>query len=219
MTRYLATAAAVAGLAAAVGCQGGAPTLFGYKLGAGALYDPNVQTVYVPTFSNRAFQTTPSRGLEVDLQREVVRQIGQRTKFKVVSDPERADTELLANVVGLDKTVQNRNQQNLIREADMVLSVDVLWRDLRSGEVLSAPKRGRQPGPAGVPVIPADSPPVFDPTNPAPPPPEVVQFALPTRLVATGRELPELGESTTTAEQRAVRAMAIQIVQMMERPW
>jgi hypothetical protein len=175
--------------------------------------------VYVPTFSNRAFQTTPYRGIEVDLQRAVVREIGKRTRFKVISDPERADTELQANVVGIDKTVLNRNLQNLIREADLVLSVDVLWRDLRSGEVLSAPKRGRQPGPAGVPVIPGDPPPVFDPSNPAPPPPEVVQVAPPTRLVATGRLLPELGESSSTAQQRAVNAMAIQIVQMMERPW
>jgi hypothetical protein len=219
MTRLLTTAAAVAGLAAAVGCQGGPPTLFGYKLGAGAVYDPNIQTVYVPTFSNRAFQTTPYRGLEVDLQREVVRQIGLRTKFKVISDPERADTELLANVVGIDKSVLNRNQQNLIREADLVLTADVLWRDLRSGVVLAPPNGAGPPGPAGVPVIPADPPPVFDPTTPAPPPPDVVQYAPPTRLVATGRELPELGESSTTAEQRAVRAMAIQIVQMMERPW
>ncbi|QDU20789.1 LPS assembly lipoprotein LptE [Urbifossiella limnaea] len=219
MTRTLPAVGGVIVLAVAVGCQGGAPTVFGYKLGADALYDCNIHTVYVPTFTNRAFQTGPYRGLELDLQRAVVREIGRRTRFKVVSDPERADTELQANVVGIDKSVLNRNLQNLIREADLVLSVDVLWRDLRSGEILSAPKRGRQPGPAGVPVIPGDAPPVFDPTNPTPPPPEVVQFAPPTRLVATGRELPELGESSTTAEQRAVNAMAIQIVSMMEKPW
>jgi hypothetical protein len=219
MTRTFPAAAAVVALAVVVGCQGGAPTVFGYKLGADALYDTNICTVYVPTFTNRAFQTTPYRGIEVDLQRAVVREIGRRTRFKVVSDPERADTELQANVVGIDKTVLNRNLQNLIREADVVLSVDVLWRDLRSGEVLSAPKRGRQPGPAGVPVIPSDPAPVFDPTDPAPPPADLVRVAPPTRLVATGRELPELGESTTTASQRAVNAMAIQIVSMMEKPW
>jgi hypothetical protein len=219
MTRSLSAIAAVIALAVAVGCQGGAPTVFGYKLGADAIYDTNICTVYVPTFTNRAFQTTPNRGIEVDLQRAVVREIGRRTRFKVVSDPERADTELQANVVGIDKTVLNRNLQNLIREADIVLTADVLWRDLRSGEVLSAAKRSRQPGPGGVPVIPSDPAPLFDPTDTAPPPPAVVQAALPTRLVATGRELPELGESTTTAGQRAVNAMAIQIVSMMEKPW
>lgn len=219
MTRTLPALAAVVALAVVVGCQGGAPTVFGYKLGADALYDCNIRTVYVPTFTNRAFQTGPYRGLEVDLQRAVVREIGRRTRFKVISDAVRADTELQANVVGIDKTVLNRNLQNLIREADLVLTVDVLWRDLRSGEVLSAPKRGRQPGRTGVPEIPGDQPPLFDPTDLAPPPPDIVRVAPPTRLVATGRELPELGESTTTAEQRAVNAMAIQIVSMMEKPW
>ena len=53
MTRTLATAAAVAGLAAAVGCQGGPPTVLGYQLGADAIYDCDIRTVYVPTFSNR----------------------------------------------------------------------------------------------------------------------------------------------------------------------
>jgi hypothetical protein len=219
MTRCLVPAVAVAALAAVIGCQGGPPTVFGYQLGADAVYDCDIHTVYVPTFSNRAFQTTPNRGIEVDLQRAVVREIGTRTRFKVVSDPERADTELQANVIGIEKTVLNRNQQNLIREADLVLTADVLWRDLRSGEILSAPKRGRQPGPAGVPAVPTDLPPVFDPTNPTPPQPAVVQDAPPVRLVATGRMLPELGESSTTAAQRAVNAMAIQIVQMMEKPW
>jgi hypothetical protein len=219
MTRLLTTAAAVAGLAAAVGCQGGPPTIFGYRLGADALYDTNIKTVYVPTFTNRAFQTTPFRGVEIDLQKAVVREIGQKTRFKVISDPDRADTELQANVVSIGKTVLNRNQQNLIREADIVLTVDVLWRDLRTGEILSAPKRGRTIGPAGLPAIQTEPPPVFDPSNPPPPEPVVVQAPLPTRLVATGRELPELGESTTTAEQRAVNAMAVQIISMMEKPW
>ncbi|HEX4612417.1 MAG TPA: LPS assembly lipoprotein LptE [Urbifossiella sp.] len=219
MSRYLTTAAAVAGLAAAVGCQGGPPTIFGYRIGADALYDSNIKTVYVPTFTNRAFQTGPYRGIEIDLQRAVVREISTKTSFKVISDPDRADTELQANVVGISKNVLNRDQQNLIREGEVVLTVDVLWRDLRSGEILSTQKKGRSPGPAGVPAIQTDPPPVFDPTNPPPPPPAVVTEAFPTRIVASGRMLPELGESTTTAEQKAVNAMAVQIVSMMEKPW
>jgi hypothetical protein len=203
-------AVTAAGLAALVGCQGGPPTLFGYQLGADALYDPNIKTVYVPVFHNRAFQTTPYRGVEVNITKAVVREIGAKTRFKVVSDPERADTELLGNVVSIDKTVLNRNQQNLIREADVVLTVDVLWRDLRDGTILSAPRRGQAPAPAPVP---------FDPDVPLPPPAAAPQPPIPVRLVATGRMLPELGESSTTAEQRAVNQLATQIVSMMERPW
>ena len=63
----------------AAGCRGGFPTVFGYRLGADALYDPCVKTVYVPTFQNRAFQTTPYRGFEVDItQSDVTRYVVTR---------------------------------------------------------------------------------------------------------------------------------------------
>ena len=67
---------AAARAAAAAGCQNG-PAIFGYQLGADALYDPNIRTVYVPVFNNRAFQTTPHRGFEVDVTQAVVREIGR----------------------------------------------------------------------------------------------------------------------------------------------
>jgi hypothetical protein len=217
--RFAVAAVGVAALAALVGCQGGPPCIFGYQLGADALYDPNIKSVYVPVFSNRAFQTTPERGIEVDITKAVVREIGAKTKFKIVSDPTRADTELLGNVVSITKTVLNRDQQNLIREAEIVLTVDVLWRDLRDGTILSAPRRGK-PGPGGAPVLPSGEPiPPFDPDVPLPPPVAVVQPPTPTRLIATGRMLPELGESSTTAQQRAVNLLATQIVSLMEKPW
>jgi hypothetical protein len=38
-------------------------------------------------------------------------------------------------------------------------------------------------------------------------------------LVSTGRMVPELGESTSTALQRACQSLAIQIATMMEKPW
>src|SRR4051812_16369514 len=120
--RFLLTAAGTV-TAAAVGCQGGPPTIFGYQLGGDALYDSNIRTVYVPVFHNQAFQTTPYRGLEVDLTTAVVREIGARTRFKVVSDPSKADTELLGNLVDITKVLLNRNQQNTIREGDMTLTV------------------------------------------------------------------------------------------------
>jgi hypothetical protein len=207
----LAVVAALVSLAAVVGCQGGPPTVFGYQLGADALYDTNIRSVYVPVFNNRAFQTTPHRGMEVEITRAVVREIGAKTRFKVVSDPAEADTELLGNVVGINKLVLNRNQQNLIREADLILTVDVLWRDLRDGRILSATR----PPPAL--IDPAPVP--FDPNVPEPPPPVVVQPPTPTRIVATGRMIPELGESSATAQQRAVNQLARQIVSMMEKPW
>lgn len=201
-------------LAAVVGCQGGPPTFLGYKLGADALYDTDIKTVRVPVFTNRTLQTTPYRGMEVELTKAVVREIGAKTPYRIVADGERADTELLGNLSGLSKIRLNVNQQNLLREGELVVTVDVLWRDLRTGRILSAPRLGR--GGAN----PLADVPAFDPDLPPPPPanPDGTA-AVTTRLVAVGRVLPELGESSSTAEQRAAKAMAVQIVSMMEKPW
>src|SRR5579871_934267 len=123
---------------AAVGCQSGFPTIFGYHVGPDALYDPNIRSVNVTMSYNREFQTGPYRGMEVEITRAVVSAIGSRTKFKIVSDGERADTELRMNVVMITKNLVNRTQQNTVREADIAIHLDVLWVDLRDGRNLSS---------------------------------------------------------------------------------
>lgn len=215
-TRSGFAVAGVVVLASLVGCQNA--SVFGYKLGTKALYDDNVRSVYVPVFTNRTFQTTPYRGMEVDITQAVVREIESKTPFKVISDPDRADTELLGVIVGLDKAILNKNQQNLIREGELVVTVDVLWRDLRDGRILSSPKR--QTGPDGGAPFVAPPPPLpFDPNVPQPPPFTDAQAPTPVRIVTTGRFIPELGETNASGQKRAVDRLATQIVSMMEKPW
>lgn len=201
---------------ALAGCRGGTPTIFGYQLGAAALYDENIATIYVPVFNNRAFQTTPFRGLEVDITQAVVREISTKTPYRVVSDPLKADTELLGNVVSIAKDQMNRTQQNTIRDGDVIVTVDVVWRDLRDGTILSAPRKRTLPGTPP----PPDQPPIpFDPTVPLPPPPTEVPQVVPARIVATGRYVPELGETNASASKRVTDTIAVQIVSMMEKQW
>jgi hypothetical protein len=202
----------------AAGCRGGF-SILGYQVGADALYDENIRTVYVPLFNNRSFQTTPYRGFEVDLTLAVVREIGKTTSFKVTSDCDKADTELLGNIVSVSKNVQNLNQLNFLREGEVVLNVDVVWRDLRTGEILSNPRQ--RPTPGRSPVMPRkdDPPPPFDPSVPVPPDLTAPVPPTPVRLVATGRFLPELGETNASAKQRVQNQIAVQVVSMMERKW
>src|SRR5262245_39616642 len=101
--RFLALSA-TASLAVLAGCRGGGFTFLGYQVGADALYDPNIRTVYVPLFQNRAFQTTPYRGFEVDVTEALVREIGKTTPFRVTSDPNTADTDVLGNLVPVQNT-------------------------------------------------------------------------------------------------------------------
>jgi hypothetical protein len=148
----------------------------------------------VPIFKNNTFV----RGLEFDLTRAVIREIGARTPFQVVSADCPADTELTGTITALTKVAVNRTQLNEIREGQTTLAVEIIWRDLRTGEVLSQPR--------------AKS----DPDNPAPPPEGPPK---PLLIQSLGDYIPELGGSTTTALQQNVNRLATQIVSKMEIPW
>ena len=214
--RFLALGA-TATLAAVAGCRSGGFTFLGYQVGADALYDPNIRTVYVPLFNNRAFQTTPYRGFEVDVTEAVIREIGKTTPFRVTSDLDKADTELLGTIMLIQKTLLNRNQQNMIREGEIAVTVDVVWRDLRDGTILSNPRR---PLPPGVPNPLLDAPPPpFDPNLPLPPDVREIELPLPQRIIATGRLIPELGETNATANTAIYKQIAEKIVSMMEQKW
>jgi hypothetical protein len=191
------------GLAAALAlvlssCEGGGHfTLLGYTTRPN--YDPNIHTVYVPVFKNLTFW----RGLEFQLTQAVIREIEATTPFKVVSDCDGADTELLGTIISYNKNLLNRNQLNEVREAETVLGVQVVWRDRRTGEILSQPRR-----PVAPPPLAPDMPP---PPEPGLQPPVLVQ--------SLGHFIPELGGTVTSAEQENVKALAIKIVSMMEKPW
>ena len=212
MTRRLrlpAAVIAVAALVAVPACQGtGDFGVLGYT--TKPPFDDDIRSVYVPIFKTTAFHTSPFRGIEADLTQEIVEELARRrSPIRVVSDPSRADTELVGTITRINKLVYNRNPYNLNREYEIQVTAEVVWRDLRTGRVLS----GRRE-----PAVPARPDP-FDPCLPPPPPPPVEQAAAPVPLVGVGRTLPELGESTTTATQTALRNLAVQIVNMMESPW
>lgn len=173
-------------------------------------YDEGIKSIYVPIFRNKAFQTTPNRGLEMELTRAVIREIEQKARYKVISDPNCADTELLGTVLILNKNLLNRTQQNEVREAETVVGVELVWRDLRTGVVLTNPRK-----PLGVPP-PTELPP-FDPDNP--PLPNAPEKPIPVLIQMSGRFLPEVGESNASAQQRVCNQLARQIVNMMEKDW
>ena len=190
-------------------------------------YPEHIRTIYVPIFKN----LTMWRGLEFDLTRAVIREIEAKTPYKVVSSPSCADSQLSGTIVSLNKNVINRNQLNETREAETTLAVEIVWKDLRSGEILSRPhppataNTSIPPIPAptltsGIPVPetaeggirPPDYVPPGTAVGPAAvPPPVLVQ--------SIASFIPELGESITTAQQKNVNRLAIQIVSMMESPW
>ena len=163
-----------------------------------------------PRLRQRRFTPAPYRGIGADLTLAIVDELARRrSPIRVVSDPARADTELICTITKIDKLVYNRNLLNQAREFDVIIGAEVVWRDLKNGRVLSG---SREPNSQA-----QDLP--FDPSRVAAPLPQPVAVPTPIAISAQGRVLPELGSSNTTAAQTAVRRLAIQIVNMMEEPW
>lgn len=207
MTRFPRIPLLVVLIAAFVGCQGKELNFLGYS--TAPQFDPNIRSVYIPVFKNVAFVTNPHRGIEIELTQAVVEELGRRrSTMKVISDPSRADTELVGTIMSISKTILNRNQQNYTREGEFILTAEVVWRDLRDGRVISNPR--------SAPKLPAQQ---FDPSVPQPPPERPETTVYPVSITAVGRFLPELGESNATAQKMAVDQMARKIVDLMEKPW
>jgi hypothetical protein len=173
--------------------------LFGYTTEPN--YDPTIHTVYVAISKN----ITLRRGLEEYLTRAVIREINGKTPFRTVSCREEADTELCLKIVNWRKNLIIPTPDNLIRQAETGIGVEVVWKDLRPdriGEVLSNPKS----------ALPTE-PPLPGMENPPP------ARAVPVLLLPVVTYEPELGPSNATAEQQAIDRVAVQIVSMMEKSW
>lgn len=201
-------------------------------------YDTSFKTVRIPMVKSRStYVVTPVVGLEMDLHRAIIREVTQRTPYKVRHGD--ADTELNVKITRVGKALLNYTQENNIREGEYVIEVAVVWRDLRTGRVLTRPSR--RPGQALPPeerqpllieeatsVLPPRARPIDVPAPPLNPAtavrpdeeplidPLTREPVIPVLVRASGNYRPELGESTTTALQRAMDQVAVQLVQSLE---
>jgi hypothetical protein len=202
-------------------------------------YDTSFRTVRIPMVKNRSnFTVTPVVGQEMDLHRALVREMALRTPYRVCHGE--ADTELSVTIRSITKGIINYTQQNNLREAELRVEAEVVWRDLRTGKALtrSSPRPGDQPESEerqplldeGVSTLPPGSRPVTTPSRPSTPAtaradeepltdPSARRQVVPVIVRASGHYRPELGESITTAQQRAFEQLAVQITQILENPW
>jgi Lipopolysaccharide-assembly len=168
-------------------------------------------TVRVPIFKNNTF----SQGLEFDLTKAVVNEIEAKTPYKVVAGDQDADTELTGKITSASKEVISRKQRPEISQAETTLTVELTWRDLKTGEDLS---RKRKDSPVlhrqitGAVALSRTRPSSATAESPAGPSPVVVTTTL-------APFIPELGESSVRAYQQAVKRLATQIVSLLEEPW
>lgn len=106
-----------------------------------SLYREDIQTVAVPIFTNQSFY----RGVEFRLTEAVIKQLELRTPYKSVPR-DQADTILEGQITNVSVTTIDRDfQTNLPREQRLVITVDFLWKDLRTGQILTQRKGVTQP--------------------------------------------------------------------------
>ncbi len=108
----LASAILIAALASG-GC--------GYSVRAPFSHD--VKTVYVPLFRSISFR----REVQLQLTELIVKEIERRTPYKVVGNPEGADTVLDGTINFADKNIMVENPFNYPRQLTATINVSVSW--------------------------------------------------------------------------------------------
>jgi len=97
------------------------------------LYPTQYQTVSIPNFDNNSNE----RNIEFALREALIKEVENRTPYKVVSGTGPADTQLIGTVVRVDRVLLSRDATaGLPQEIEVTITIDFEWRDLRSGEVV-----------------------------------------------------------------------------------
>ena len=97
----------------------------GYQIGNASLYPSHIRTVYVPVFESDSFRAH----LGERLTEAVVKEIEEKTPYKVVGDAAQADSVLSGRITGETKRVIVENRYDLPRQAEVSLQVKVRWLD------------------------------------------------------------------------------------------
>jgi len=105
----------------------------------GSLHSAKYKTIAVPIFRNNTFY----RNFEFQLTEELIKVIESRTPYKVV-DRGRADTILLGEIVDVRKSTITKDVEDRVREFQLTITVNILWKDNRTGEILLERKGFRQ---------------------------------------------------------------------------
>jgi len=91
----------------------------------------NLRTIHLPIFDNRTFR----RGLEFSLTEAIKTELLHKSDFRL-ADRDRADTELTGEIVEVREGVLMEDLNDDIVETSVTVTVDIVWRDLRTGRIL-----------------------------------------------------------------------------------
>lgn len=96
-------------------------------------YNESIKTIYLPMFKSYRFR----QDLNIKLTQMLHDEILERTPYRIVSDPAKADARLEGTVIFDDKNVMVENPYNLPRNILGTMTVRVTYVDNRSGAARS----------------------------------------------------------------------------------
>jgi hypothetical protein len=105
----------------------------GYQVGAGSLYAPDVQTVYVPMIDSDSYR----RDLGERLTEAVIKEIELKTPYKVVSTPD-ADSILSARLIRDTRRTIIENEFDDPRLLETEVLAEVTWINRRRQPLVPA---------------------------------------------------------------------------------
>jgi hypothetical protein len=98
-----------------------------------SLYRQDVQTVHIPIFKNVTF----NRGMEFALSRAVIQKLETMTPYKIAS-ADTADTILEGEIIAVQTSFLSQDPRSTLpQEKMMTVTLNYLWKDLRTGRVLA----------------------------------------------------------------------------------
>jgi len=98
------------------------------------LFPEDVDTIYLKMFDNRTFW----RNMEYDLTDALAKRIEARTPYKIVSDPDSADTVMTGQITSVSQGVlmTDRDTGNSV-EQELILRAVVSWKNYKTGALLA----------------------------------------------------------------------------------
>ena len=84
-------------------------------------------------FDNQTFR----RGVEYDLSDALAKRIEAHTPYKIVSDPDRADSVISGQIVTLgERPLSTERETGLVLERQLELQAVVNWKNFKTGQLL-----------------------------------------------------------------------------------
>ena len=98
-----------------------------------SLFPNDVRSVCLKMFDNQTFR----RGVEYDLSDALAKRIEAETPYKIISDPDRADTVISGQIVSIGELpLSLERETGVVLEKQLELTAVVNWKNLKTGQLL-----------------------------------------------------------------------------------